>query len=454
MHRAAAGKQRESQGREPVSKPRPKSIDRLPPHSIEAEQGVLGCALLDPATCLPETVLKLADKTAFYDLRHQTIHETLVTMQEDRRPVDLIAVQQHLKDRQLLDQVGGIAYLSQLQDTVPSAANLNYYLEIVHEKHLLRRMIHLCSKTVGEIYDYEGDVEKLVGAFEREALALRPNRMEATNLKQLVLQATDLIEWRSQNWHAISGLTTGLVDLDQKTDGLHPGEFVVVAAYPSCGKTALMVNIAVHNALKGIPAAILSAEMRPLQLVLRTLCAEARVNFRRLTEPDIGKLIGITGPVSNAPLHFETINGFTISQVEALARRMVQQHGIKIFVVDYLQLLTGEGDNEAQRLTAVSHGLKRIAMEHCVPLIVGSQLNDDGKLLGSRTASQDGDTVMKLSNDGEWKPDVQPVNINVEKCRDGETGIIKAIFHKTHTRFESVSRGPEPEDQPPGNWQE
>jgi len=216
------------------------TLDRLPPHSIECEQGVLGCILLSPNECLGECVEKLKDdgKEAFYDLRHQTIYETLAEMFNTRQAIDLITVQQNLKNRQLLEQVGGIPYLSQLQDSVPSAANLSYYLEHVREKFLLRKMIQTCSGVVGRIYDYEGEVDQLLDEVEKEVLRVNESRVQSNvqGVKDLVTHAIDTIEHFFNRKGELSGLATGFQDLDKMTDGFHGGEMIVIAARPSMGK--------------------------------------------------------------------------------------------------------------------------------------------------------------------------------------------------------------------------
>src|SRR5208283_3480676 len=217
-------------------------LDRLPPHSPEAEQGVLGCVLLSPNECMGECVEKLKDgKEVFYDLRHQTIFETLVTMYDAREAVDVITVQQRLKDKQLLEQVGGIAYLAQLQDAVPSAANLSYYLDIVREKYLLRKMIHTCTDVVGRVYDYEGEGDALMDEVERDVLRISEARVQGAVLstKELVGKAIGTIENYFSRKGVLSGLATGFADLDRMTDGLHGSEMIVIAARPSMGKTSL-----------------------------------------------------------------------------------------------------------------------------------------------------------------------------------------------------------------------
>src|ERR1035438_3868370 len=198
------------------------NIDRLPPHDIQMEMGVLGCTLLDPNQCIGECIEKLKDdgKSAFYDLRHQTIYETLTEMFNARSAIDLITVQQHLKDRQLLDQVGGIAYLSQLQDAVPSAANLSYYLDIVREKYLLRKMIQTCTEVVGRVYDYEGEVDALLDEVERDVLRISESRSQSDALttKDLVGKAIHTIENFFSRQGALTGLATGFADLDRSEE--------------------------------------------------------------------------------------------------------------------------------------------------------------------------------------------------------------------------------------------
>ena len=224
------------------------TLDRLPPHAPDMEQGVLGCCLISPNECIGECVEKLKDdgKLAFYDLRHQTVYETLSEMFNARAPIDLITVQQHLKDRQLLEQIGGIAYLSQLQDTVPSAANLSYYLDHVREKYVLRKLIQTCSGVVGRIYDFEGDVEELLDEVEKEILRVNESRAQGNviPINTLVHDAIATIENFFGRNGQLGGLATGFTDLDRMTDGLHGGDMIIIAARPSMGKTSLAMNIA------------------------------------------------------------------------------------------------------------------------------------------------------------------------------------------------------------------
>src|SRR6185436_1269670 len=262
--------------------------DRLPPHSPEAEQGVLGCVLLSPNDCLGQCIEKLRSGVeVFYDLRHQTIYSALVQMYDHREAIDVITLQQRLKDKQLLEEIGGIPYLNALQDAVPSAANLSYYLEIVLEKFLLRKMIQTCTDVVGRVYDYEGEVDALLDEVERDVLRISESRVQGgtEGVKQLVHRAIGTIENYFNRQGVLGGLGTGFSDLDRMTDGLHGGEMIVIAARPSMGKTSLAMNIAEHAVLQSkLPVGVFSLEMTAESLMLRMLCSNARVNLRNIRE--------------------------------------------------------------------------------------------------------------------------------------------------------------------------
>jgi len=436
--------------------------------------GVLGCALLDPNQCIGECIEKLKDdgKMAFYDLRHQTIYETLSAMFNSREAIDLITVQQHLKDRQLLDQVGGIAYLSQLQDAVPSSANLSYYLEIVREKYLLRKLITTCSGVVGKVFDYEGNVEELLDEVEKEVLRVNESR-EQTGIKpirDLVNHAISTIEHFWERKGELSGLATGFPDLDKMTDGLHGGEMIVIAARPSMGKTSLAMNIAEHATVElKLPVGVFSLEMSAESLMLRMMCSLARVNMRHIrdgfmSEADFPKLHHAAGRLSGSKLFIDDSAGLSILQLRARARRMAQQHGIKLFVIDYLQLLNSTArraqDNRQQEIADISSGIKALAKELNVPIIVLAQLNREiekdknrkprmSDLRESGSIEQDADLVGLLykPNAGDDEDgavaeegDGLPVSLVIAKQRNGPTGDVHLTFLKPYTRFESAPK--------------
>lgn len=448
------------------------SIDRLPPHSTEGEQGILGCILLSPNDCMGECIEKLKDngKEVFYDLRHQTIYEALTIMFDAREAIDLITLQQRLKDKGFLDQIGGIPYLSQLQDAVPSAANLSYYLDIVREKFLLRKMISVCTEVVGRVYDYEGEVDSLLDEVERDVLRISESRAQGGIIptRDLVGKAIGTIENFFSRKGALTGISTGFADLDKMTDGLHPAEMVVIAARPSMGKTSLAMNIVEHVAMEEkVPVGVFSLEMSAESLVLRMMCSLARVNLRSIrdgfmSESDFPKLTSAAGKMANSKLFIDDTAGLSILQLRARARRLWQQHGIKLFVIDYLQLLNSTGrrsqDNRQQEIADISSGIKALAKELRVPVIVLAQLNRElerdksrkprmSDLRESGAIEQDADLVGLLykpsagdDEDVVEEADGQPVNLLIAKQRNGPTGDVNLTFLKTYTRFESAAK--------------
>ncbi len=462
---------------ESKQKPTPKAalpdvtrVDRLPPHSPEAEQGVLGCIMLSPNDCLGESIEKLkAGAEVFYDLRHQTIFSALLEMYDSREAIDVITLQQRLKNKQLLDEVGGLAYLASLPDMVPSAANLAYYLDIVQEKFLLRKMIRTCTEVVTRVYDYEGEVDALMDEVERDILRISESRVQShtATIKELVKKAINTIEDFHQRQGMLTGLGTGFTDLDKMTTGLHGGEMIVIAARPSVGKTSLAMNIAEHVAIdQRLPVGVFSLEMTSESLVLRMLCSRSRVNLRNvrdgfLAERDFPKLTGAAGKLANAPLFIDDSSSLSILQLRAKARRMYQQYGVKLFIVDYLQLLHStarRAENRQQEIADISSGIKALAKELSVPVVVLSQLNRElereknrkprlSDLRESGAIEQDADVVgllYKPSSDdddsGDAQEDAVPVNLLIAKQRNGPTGDVNLTFLKSYTRFESAAK--------------
>ena len=450
-------------------------IDRLPPHSIEAEQGTLGSILLAPNEAMGICVDKLkAGPEMFYDLRHQTLYEVLTKMYDARDPIDPITVGQRLRDQHQLDAIGGLAYLSSLQDATPSAANLTYYLEIVREKFILRRMIATCTDVVSRVYEQPGEVDTLLDEVERDILKISEDRETTTirPMKDLVRGAIDLIQDYHQRQGGLTGLATGFTDLDKMTSGLHEGEMIVIAARPSMGKTSLAMNIAEHVAVnEKQPVGVFSLEMTSESLVMRLLCSLAKVNGRAIrdgfmSEGDFRKLTAAASKLAKAGIHIDDTPGLSILQLRARARRMWQQHGCKLFVIDYLQLLHSSSkkaqDNRQQEVAELSSGVKSLAKELKVPVIVLCQLNREmekeknrkprlSDLRESGSIEQDADLVGLLykpaSDDDEEVqpgPDAEgnaiPVNLLIAKQRNGPTGDVCLTFLKGFTRYENASK--------------
>ena len=450
----------------------PQNVDRLPPHSIEAEQGVLGCVLLAPNEGLGICIEKFKrGSEVFYDLRHQVIFDQLAEMYDGKEPIDLITLQQRLKDKNQLDAVGGITYLAALPDCVPSAANLEYYLEIVREKHILRKMIATCTQAVARVYEHEGKVDGLLDEVERDVLKISEERVEATSssMKDLVHRAINTIEEYHARQGMLTGIGTGFQDFDKMTSGLHGGEMIVIAARPSMGKTSLVMNIVEHVVLEQkLPVGVFSLEMTSESLVLRMLCSRSRVNMRNirdgfLAERDFPKLTGAAGKMATAPLYIDDTAGLSILQLRAKGRRMFQQYGVKLIVIDYLQLLNASSsriENRQQEIAQISNGIKALAKELNIPVIVLSQLNREmekdknrkprlSDLRESGAIEQDADLVALLykpeaekeDEDGlAQESDAIPVNLLIAKQRNGPTGDVHLTFFKGFTRFESAAK--------------
>lgn len=468
----------------PRRQPTPIREDRLPPHSVEAEQGALGCILIDPNESMGLCIQRIKNNAeAFYDPRHQILYKILVEMYDKKEPIDLITVTNRLKDRQLLDSCGGIAYLTSLIDATPSAANLDYYISIVREKYLLRKMLHTCVDVVSNIYDFNGDVDELLDKVETRILQVSEERVEesANMIKDLVRKAIEQIENYHQNQGMLSGLSTGFPDLDKLTLGLQPGDMIVIAARPSVGKTSLAMNIAEHVAIDlKQPVGVFSLEMTAESLVLRMLCSRAKVNLKAIREGfiadrDFPKILNAANKLASSFLFIDDTSNMSILELRAKARRMAQQYGIKLFVIDYLQLLHSTSwrakESRQQEIAEISRGIKALAKELNVPVIVLSQLNRDVEKDKNRTPrlsdlresgaiEQDADVVGLLYRPDEKSAekekngeDVQPdqknpiVKLNIAKQRNGPTGEISLIFLKEFTRFESLSRVA-PEDIP------
>jgi replicative DNA helicase len=347
-------------------------------------------------------------------------------------------------------------------------ANLGYYLDVVKEKYVLRKMIHVCTDVVSRVYNHEGDIDSLVDGVERDILTISASRVEGQSggIKDLVKKAINQIEDFHQNQGALNGVGTGFKDFDKMTSGLHPGEMIVIAARPSMGKTSLAMNIAEHVALEQkLPVGVFSLEMTAESLVLRMLCSRARVNVRNvrdgfLAERDFPRITGAAGKLQSAPLYIDDSSGLSIIQLRAKARRMAQQYDIKLFVIDYLQLLHStarRAENRQQEIADISSGVKSLAKELNVPVIVLSQLNRElekdknrkprmSDLRESGSIEQDADVVgllykpVKEDEEPMEEQDAMPVNLTIAKQRNGPTGDVNLTFLKQFTRFESAAR--------------
>lgn len=437
-------------------------IDRLPPFSIEAEQGVLGCLILNAKDAHIPCVEKFPEGgDVFYDIRHGAIYSAIIGLIDSGKPADILTIQQAVKDSGQLEAVGGLAYLSSLPEATPSAANISYYADIVAEKYMLRRMVSICTATVGRVYEYEGKAEDLVDSFEEEALSIRrTGTVVEVNVKESLRRGVDQMELAHQHPGMMWGVPSGFIDLDRMTRGFRPGNMFTIAARPSVGKTTLGMNIAEHVSLElKLPVAIFSLEMGGDELIFRFTCSRARVSSEKamggtMDQGDFKKIASSNAVWRTAPIHIIDRGGLSIAQIRAHARRMVQKYGVKLFVVDYLQLvsaLIGRNETRSTEVSKVSGGIKSMAMELGVPVIALSQLNRDTErfkrepqlsdLRESGSLEQDSDGVLLLHRKSEDADSpVWTIGANLAKQRNGRTGKFELTLLREITRFESASR--------------
>src|SRR2546421_7511830 len=361
-------------------------IHRTPPHSVEAEQGVLGSMLISPRDTIAECVEKINEEY-FYVPAHQTIYTVLVELWNAGQAIDLITFTQVLRDRNLLESLGGASFVTGLFTFVPTAANVQYYLDIVRDKSILREIIAAATESVRRAYEEQDEVNNLLDEVEQRIFAVGEDRFKGQmlSMKEQVMSTLESIEKLFENKGAITGVSTGFRDLDKLTSGLHSSEMIVIAARPSMGQTALAMNIAEHAAIeRKRPVAIFSLELSAQQLVQRMLCSRARVNLAKvrdgfLGERDFPSLTAAASKLAEAKIFIDDTASLTILELRAKARRLKAQQNIELIIVDYLQLLRSTSrraqDNRQLEISEISAGLKGLAKELKIPVIVVAQLN-------------------------------------------------------------------------------
>lgn len=432
------------------------NVDRLPPHSPDAELGILGCIFTDPRVSLDFCEESLpANEDVFYDLRHSTIFKAFRSMRSNGIPIDTITTVQFLKDAGHLDEVGGAVYIASLPDFTPSAANIEYYVAIVKEKFLLRKMIHCCTETVSRIYDFKGEVHELVDRFESDALKLRGHieTLQAfVDIRATQQKLVNDYEAASKGGLAM-GILSGYPDLDRVAGGMMPQEMIVVAGLRSTGKTTLAMNIAHRVAKDGMGVGIVSLETSGEKLVHRMLAGIGQYDASLLLRG-----IKTEGLSDKTMLAFDGLKKFrdrvfidesgamTGPKLSAKGRRMVNL-GAKLLIVDYLQLLIIPGKSEYERVTGASRTVKNLAKELKVPVIVVASLSRESdrdsrapKLSDLRASGQieyDADKVILLHSEDEGP--VRTVTANVAKNKDGNTAKVQFTFFASQFRMESVA---------------
>ncbi len=440
------------------------------PHSVEAEQGVLGSILIAPDDVLNESLTRLTPEY-FHIPSHRSLYETLVRLWDEKKPIDLITLTDELAVEGKLDEIGGAAFVTDMFTYVPSAANAGFYIDILREKHILRQIINTCTECSSRAYDQADKVDSLLDEVEQQVLSIAEDRYKDSvfKMEEEVMKAIDTIEQLYKNRGSLTGLPSGFKGLDNLTSGLHGSEMFVIAARPSMGKTALAMNIAEHVAVnEEKPVAVFSLEMSTQQLVQRLLCSIARVNLKSardgfLSQHDFPKLTTAASRLSQSKFFIDDTAGLTILELRAKARRLKAQHDIQLIVIDYLQLLRSNTrraqDNRQLEIAEISSGIKALAKELNIPILVLAQLNRQpeqrtgGKprlsdLRESGSIEQDADVVGLLVRKEYYDTDDEDgvsesageAELIIAKQRNGPTDDVKLTFLKEFTRFEDRAR--------------
>jgi replicative DNA helicase len=439
------------------------SFDRLPPHSIEGEMCLLASMMLDKE--IIGMAVQIVDPGCFYQADHQIIYEVLVKLYEQNRPIDAIILRDELGKRQLLEEIGGQAYLGQILNTVPSAAHGEHYAKIVREKALLRKLIAASNDILRDAYAPHEQADLVLDKAEKRIFDIASEKVGGSlvPMEQVLHEVFEMIENRGQR-----GVETGFFELDDMMNGLQNGEMIIIAARPSMGKTAIAMNIIEHiSADSLLPCAVFSLEMSKQQLAQRMLCSRGQIDAHKLRKGmlqshEYAHLANVVGELAKAPIWVDDSPGLTPLELRAKARRLKLQHDVKCIMIDYMQLMDNPGpESRQQQISEISRAIKAVARELKVPVIALSQLNraSEGRdghrprmsdLRESGSIEQDADVVMLLHREDYYKmsePDFQPDNIAeliIAKQRNGPTGTVKLTFMNKTTRFENLSTHADP----------
>lgn len=440
-------------------------VQRIPPHSLDAEQSVLGSMLLDKeAVAAASEILQGED---FYSDAHKEIYEAILDIYDHGTPVDLVTLAEALRQRGSLEAVGGGTYISGLSMSVPSTANVRYYIRIVEEKSILRRLIFASNDIIKESYEAAEDLDIIIDHAEKKVFEIsqKKNSRAFEPIKTILLETYAKIEELTKNKGKIVGVPTGFHDFDLRTSGLNKSDLILIAARPSMGKTSFAINIAQNAAVRHqIPVAIFSLEMAKDQLAQRMLSSESNIELQKirtgdLSEQDWIKLVHAATPLSQAPIFIDDTPAVTAMEIRSKARRLKLEHNLGLIVIDYLQLMSGRGrvESRQQEVSEISRSLKALARELQVPVVALSQLSrgpearqDHRPMLSdlreSGAIEQDADVVVFLYRDEYYNPDSEKKNIAeaiIAKQRNGPTGTVELVWLGQYTKFSSLERNRE-----------
>lgn len=441
------------------------SSHKLPPQNVEAEQSVLGGILIENDAI--NKVLEILTPEDFYRDAHRRIYNALINLSARDEPADLITLTNELRNIDQLDAAGGASYITSLIDSVPTAANIEYYARIVKEKSILRQLIQTSTEIITESYQDRSDVESFLDEAERSIFQISENRVRPSfyPIRDIVKQSFKTLERLYEKKELVTGVPSGFKELDQMTAGFQPSDLIIVAGRPSMGKTAFCLNVVQYAAIeKRTPVAVFSLEMSKEQLVIRLLCSEAHVEGTRLrtgflSEGDWPRLTIAAGNLSDAPIFIDDSAALSILELRAKARRLKADQGLGMVIIDYLQLMRGRTKVESrqQEISEISRSLKAVAKELNIPVIAVSQLSRKTEertgmrpqlsdLRESGAIEQDADLILFLYRDevynrSEDNPNRGKAEMIIGKQRNGPTGKIELVFLSKFTTFKDLYKG-------------
>ena len=437
-------------------------LKRVLPHSIEAEQSVIGSMIMDREAIVVASEILFGDD--FYSKQYGVLFDTMVELNEEGRPVDLVTLQDKLKEKDVPPEVSSLEFIRDLITAVPTSANIKYYANIVAEKATLRKLIKLNEEIANTCYLGKESLEVILEETEKKVFNLvqKRNTGEFVPIRQVVMNAMEKIETASKNKGAVTGIATGFIDLDYRTAGMQPSDLILVAARPSMGKTAFVLNIAQHVAFKlNQTVAIFSLEMSKEQLVNRLFSLESRVDSQhirtgQLSDAEWENLIESAGVIGKSNLIIDDTPGISIADLRSKCRKFKLEHDLKMIIIDYLQLMSGSGrsDSRQQEISDISRSLKALARELSVPVISLSQLSraveqrpDHRPMLSdlreSGAIEQDADVVMFIYRDDYYNHDTDRKDIAeiiIAKQRNGPIGTVELAWLPNYTKFANLQK--------------
>ena len=438
-------------------------IKRVLPHSLEAEQSVIGSMLMDREAIITASEIVMADD--FYQHQYGVMYESMVELFNEGKPVDLVTLQNRLKEKDVPPEVSSLEFVRDIITTVPTSANVKYYATIVKEKAVLRRLIRVNEEIANDCYLGRDPLETILADTEKKIFDLLQSRSSGdfVPIRQVALNVLENIEKASKTKETVTGVPTGFIDLDYKTSGFQPSDFILIAARPSMGKTAFVLNVVDHVAVKkGIPCMVFSLEMSKEQLVNRMLSMESNVDSQKLrtgtlTDSDWDAVVEGVGIIGGSKLIIDDTPGISISELRSKCRKMKLEHGLGMVIIDYLQLMTGSGkssDNRQQEISEISRSLKALAREMQAPVVALSQLSracetrtDHRPMLSdlreSGAIEQDADVVMFLYRDDYYNKDSEMkdmAEVIIAKQRNGPIGTVNLVWMPQYTKFVNATR--------------